>query len=598
LLTAGATVAAPALPRPVSGWNGESHHASLPGAAFGWWGRGAPQLAEQDEVLAVVDGRFYNADEFGVAGSAAEQLITLYRRHGIADALARINGDFAAALLDRRAGRAWLARDRAGHCPLYYRESAEGVSFASRPGPLLAGSAVNRRWVAVFAGSHYRYIDNQPEESPFADVRQVPAASYVEFSSGARRTAAYWTLSEQPEFEGDEETLAASYRDLLLDSVGRRMRATSTQAFTLSGGMDSSSVLACAVATTGAKQHAFSSVYRDRTYDESDDIKTFLTDKVERWTPVPIDDFDLFGTVRRMVSAHDEPVATATWLSHFLLCERVRDDGFSSLFGGLGGDELNAGEYEYFVFNFADIRRSGDTARLEHEIREWARHHDHPIYRKNRETAEKLLAKLADPSVAGRVRVERERLGKYAGAVSRDFFDLAGFEPEHDHPFSSWLKNRTYQDIFRETAPCCLRAEDRNCSAWGLEHVDPFFDYRLMEFMFRVPGRMKIRDGVTKHLLRLAMRGILPEETRTRIKKTGWNAPAHVWFSGAGMDQVRDLVHSRVFRERGIYDPAVVDRIIAEHVDIVGSGAVRENHMMFLWQLVNLELWFQEVVDR
>lgn len=593
----GANAAAPDLPRPAAAWNGEAHRASLPGAVFGWWGAGAPALASRDDVLAVVDGRFYNADELGVEGGPAEQLIALYRRHGIADALARINGDFAVALFDRRSGRAWLARDRVGHRPLYYRESAAGVSFASRPGPLRAGSAVNRRWVAVFAGSHYRYIDNQPEESPFVDVRQVPAAGVVEFSAGSRKTSAYWTLSQEPEFTDDEDTLAGRYRDLLLDSVGRRVRATSAPAFTLSGGMDSSSVLACAVATSGRKQQAFSSVYRDRTYDESEDIKTFLTDKVERWNAVPIEDFDLFGTVRRMVAAHDEPVATATWLSHFLLCERVRGDGFATLFGGLGGDELNAGEYEYFVFNFADIRRDGDTARLEHEIREWARHHDHPIYRKNRETAETLLAKLADPAVAGRVRVERERLNRYAGAVSRDFFDLATFEPEHDHPFTSWLKNRTYQDIFRETAPCCLRAEDRNCSAAGLEHVDPFFDYRLMEFMFRVPGRMKIRDGVTKHLLRLAMRGILPEETRTRIKKTGWNAPAHVWFSGAGMEQVRDLVHSRVFRERGIYDPAVVDRLIAEHLEIVASGAARENHMMFLWQLVNLELWFQEVVD-
>ena len=99
-----------------------------------------------------------------------------------------------------------------------------------------------------------------------------------------------------------------------------------------------------------------------------------------------------------------------------------------------------------------------------------------------------------------------------------------------DRPFSSYLKNRTYQDLFRETAPCCLRAEDRQGEAYEIRQVDPFFDHRLAEFMFRVPGNMKIRDGITKRLLREAMKGILPEETRTRVKKTGWNAPAHVWF--------------------------------------------------------------------
>ncbi len=357
-------------------------------------------------------------------------------------------------------------------------------------------------------------------------------------------------------------------------------------------------MVACAVELTGRRQIAFSSVYADRTYDESEDMKGFVDEKVAQWHTVPIENFDLFDTVGEMVRAHDEPVATATWLSHFLLCDRVRAAGFTTLFGGLGGDELNAGEYEYFVFHFADLKHAGDTTRLAHEIAEWSLHHDHPIYRKSREVAERLLTRLTDASVQGRIRVERERFTRYFAAVSPDYFDLATFEPTLDHPYRGWLKNRTYQDLFRETAPCCLRAEDRNCAARDLDHVDPFFDHRLMEFMFRVPGSMKIRDGVTKRLLREAMKGILPEDTRTRIKKTGWNAPAHVWFSDRGADRLLDLVHSRAFRERGVYDAREVIKLIEEHNLIVKSGLARENHMMFLWQLINLELWFQEVVDR
>ncbi len=98
-------------------------------------------------------------------------------------------------------------------------------------------------------------------------------------------------------------------------------------------------------------------------------------------------------------------------------------------------------------------------------------------------------------------------------------------------------------------------------------------------------------------LLREAMKGILPEETRTRIKKTGWNAPAHVWFSGPSLEQLLDLVGSRAFRERGVYNVPVVEKIIAEHRNIVASSAQQENHMMFLWQLVNVELWYREVVS-
>jgi asparagine synthase (glutamine-hydrolysing) len=569
-----------------------------------WQGQGDAALTAREGVVAVVDGTFYNPEELEGESKEgpAEQLVATYRHVGLPAALARINGDFAIALYDASKETLWLARDRVGHRPLYYVEQRQGLAFASRPSALLSLPGVarepNRRYVAVFAGSHYRYIDNQSDESPFTDISQLPAAGFMEIRAGVQRVERYWSLEERPDWTEDEATLADRYRALLMDSVQRRLAVTARPAFTLSGGLDSSSVMACAVELTGRRQHAFSSVYSDKTYDESEDIKGFVLEKVKEWHAVPIEGFDLFATVRAMVRAHDEPVATATWLSHFLLCKEVAKQGFETLFGGLGGDELNAGEYEYFIFYFADLQRQGALAQLDHEIEAWARHHDHPIYRKSEAVAKCLVDRLTDSAVTGRVRVDRSRLSRYASAVRRDYFDLSGLEPLLDHPFSSCLKNRTYQDIFRETAPCCLRAEDRDCSAFGLAHTDPFFDHRLMEFMFRVPGHMKIRNGITKRLLREAMKGVLPEETRNRIKKTGWNAPAHLWFVGDGLQVLSDLVHSRAFRERGVYDVSEVMRIIDEHQAIVASGEPRENHMMFLWQLLNLELWFQEVVDR
>jgi asparagine synthase (glutamine-hydrolysing) len=361
--------------------------------------------------------------------------------------------------------------------------------------------------------------------------------------------------------------------------------------------MDSSSVVSCAVEAMGHKLHAFSSVYTDKTYDESEDIHAFLDHKVQQWHPVHIEGFDLFATVRKLVAAHDEPVATATWLSHYILCDAVRRAGFDAMFGGLGGDELNAGEYEYFIFHFADLARAGRAAEMAHEIECWTRHHDHPIYRKSREVAEDAMRRMTDATQPGGVVPDAQRMTRYYSAISADYYDLQSFHPVLDHPFSSWLKNRTYQDIFRETTPCCLRAEDRNCAAFDLDHADPFFDYRLLEFMFRVPGHLKIRDGITKRLLREAMKGMLPEDTRTRIKKTGWNAPAHVWFSGDALSQLQDLVGSQRFRERGVYNVHEVRRLLAEHREIIESGAPRENHMMFFWQLVNLELWLQQVDD-
>lgn len=570
--------------------------------SLGWTGWRSPNLAQVRGVVAVVDGCFYNrpALDPGTENDAA-LLVSLYLRHGFSGALEKVNGDFAAALYDPAAASLWLGRDRFGVKPLYYVSDAQGFFFASRPAALLTlpqvPPQVNLGFVARFAACHYRYFDNDPGRSPYANISQLPAAHFLKVTPAGVTSGRYWSLADRPDFADPEEDLARRYRELLLDAVALRVKVAPRPAFTLSGGMDSSSVLACAHQATGEKQTAFSTVYEDKTYDESAEIRAMLDTQVARWQPVKVGTPQVFELVGRMVRLHDEPVATATWLSHFLLCEAVAAQGFGSLFGGLGGDELNAGEYEYFLFYFADLRAAGQKERLQREVDFWVKYHDHPIFRKSPAFMEESLRRLADLSRPGRCLPDKARLGRYAGALNREYFDLKTFEPVMDHPFKGYLKNRTYQDIFRETAPCCLRAEDRQTAAFGLDHFLPFFDHRLVEFMFRVPNSLKIRDGVAKHLLRLAMRGVLPEETRTRIKKTGWNAPAHVWFSGPGREQLLDLVHSRAFRQRGIYVVPEVERLITEHEDLVASGAAVDNHMMFLWQLVNLELWLRTLDD-
>ena len=559
---------------------------SAPQAVLGAASWREPNVAHDGGAIVVVDSQLWRAGN----------VLALYRTHRFVDALSHIDGAFTIAVHDRDSNTLWLARDRFGEKPLYYAAKPDRFAFASRPRALLALPTVsatpNRAFVARFAGLHYRTFDNEPRESPYAEIAQLPAASYLEVRDGGVREGTYWSLHQEPDLDLDERTLAERYRELLIDAVARRRRVAVKPAFTLSGGMDSSSVLACSVRTTGQREHAFSSVYQDETYDETAEIKTMLDATVEEWHTVRIGNPDLGTLIPRMIAANDEPIATATWLSHYLLCEATQRAGFDTLFGGLGGDELNAGEYEYFYYFFADLAAAGDEARLERETAKWVEYHDHPIFKKSFAVMRNGLARLVDLKTPGRNLPDPARLARYRDTVRHEYFDLSNYEPVMDAPFTSYLKNRTYQDIYRETAPCCLRAADRQTTAFGIDVTWPFFDHRLAELMFRVPSTLKIRDGVTKHLLREAMRGILPEETRTRIKKTGWNAPAHVWFAtGGGRELVLDLTSSQSFRERGIYDVSRVLQLLDEHRDIVVAGRAVDNHMMFFWQLVNLELW-------
>lgn len=549
-------------------------------------------------LVVAMDGRIFNRDELPAAPSDAACVAALVRRHGAAGALARLNADLAVAVWDPATRELWLGRDRFGLRPLYHARLADGgTAFASRPGPLLARPGVRRDvrpdHLARLAASHYRTFDDDPAASPFWDIAQVPAAHVVRVGPGGVRSERYWWPADAAPAGTDDE-LAERMRELLIDAVRRRVRVAPRPVFTLSGGMDSSSVVSCAARVAGAPQPTASVVYRDPTYDERGEIADMLGERADPWHSVEIDDEpDVVGIIAMMVAEQDEPVATATWLSHRLLAERVRDLGHASIIGGLGGDELNAGEFEYFPFHFADLRAQGREDVLAAEVRAWARHHDHPVHRKDRAVAEAAMARVSDPSRPGTCLPDRARIERYAAALGPGMPDIRGFGPVMEHPFGTCLANRAWQDLTRETLPPCLRAESRTVGALGMERFHPFLDHRLVELMLPLRGDLKIREGVTKRLLREAMRGVLPEATRTRVAKTGWNAPAHRWFTGAGRESLMDLVRSRDFRERGVYDAAEVERLAAEHEEIVVSGAPRDNHMMFLWQVVNVELWLR-----
>ena len=562
------------------------------GAMFG---AGSASVALDHGLLVTLDGRIYGHAEPTDVG----RLGRLYRDRGPADALGGVNGDFGSAVYDTATRTLHLARDRFGVRPMYYAQTPQGFAFCSRPQGILALGGVSpepsREYLGLFAGGHYRYFDNDLARTPFEAVLQLPAGHRLRWHRGRCVVEPYWGLRDLDELAGSEAGLAEQYRELLIDAVRIRLQGAARPAFTLSGGMDSSSVLACAATLTAQRPDALSAVYDDKTFDESNDIRPIVQDMVAHWHAVRVDGADCLDRIDRMIRDQGEPIPTATWLSHDMVCRRAAAEGYDVLFGGLGGDELNAGEYEHYLYHFADLRADGNELAYDHEVLQWAANHDHPVHRKSAAVAERELARLTDLARPGRCLVDRQRLHRYETALDAEFFDLTAFEPVMDHPFSSCLKNRTAQDLLRETIPPCLRATYQQCATHGLEPRLPFLDHRLVEFMFRVPGSFKIRDGVSKVLLRSAMHGIVPDSTRTRIAKTGFNAPAHAWFAGPGREPLADLINSRTFRERGIYDLREVRRLFDEHQEIVTADAPVENHMMFFWQLVNVELWLREL---
>lgn len=539
-------------------------------------------------------------------------LLFLYKKLGIKDLLNILNGDFVLTIYDRNINRLYICRDRFGLRPIFYRLYEGALLFSSRASiinDITNTLDYNLNFIKRFAGYHYRYIDNEPEKSPYKDILQIPASNYIEIkfnitngliNNNDINLFKYWNFEKnsQVNFDDSEEDLAEKYKDLIQDAVKMRLDVVQNPAFTLSGGMDSSTVLANAVITSGNKQVAFSTVYKDKTYDESEEIASMLDKFVSKWHAIEIEKPNLEQDLDKMIEANDEPIATATWLSNFIMCREINKLGYKNLFGGLGGDELNAGEYEYFFYLFADLLYAEkNNQSFNEEVNLWVKYHNHPIFKKDLNIANDYLSRNIDQNIIGKCTPDQERLNRYSNTILEPLYD-ENKQPYMKHPYDSYLKNRTYQDIFYETVPCSVRAQLRNANYYNIDNFLPFLDYRLVEFMFKVPNKFKIKNGITKILLRKSMKNILPNETRNRIKKTGWNAPAHLWFSQSSLNFLMDLVNSKKFKERGIYNIKNVNNIINEHLNIIKNNQIKDNHMMFLWQLVNLEIWFQKNEQR
>lgn len=559
-------------------------------------------------VTAVIDGVLFSSAGVSCCAGVnskeiAEKLVSTYNRAGFKALINGLNGEYNIALYDDRKRKLYLGRDRVGTRPLNYAITGKSLLFSSRLLNLIAvpgvSRAVNRQHVATYAGHHYRMFDNTHIDTPFESINAIPPGHFGEFSINATIEAKlerYWSPNLESLFDSDFGKSAQDYRALLLDAVSSRVAQGSRPGFSLSGGMDSSSVLGCAVYDQKAPQEVYSVTYEDPLFDESVDIKTMQQFAAEPWHRIDIgNDIDILNGIDEMVLALEEPSITATWFAFHILAKTASENGIDTLLGGLGGDELNAGEYEYFPYFFADVRRDGDLKRLDQEIRCWAKFHDHPIFKKDAELGYGLIGQLTDPAHPGRCLVDENRFRRYEGTVSKDYFDLSGVTAVMEHPYQSHLANRCFQDLTRETLHPSARMQERLASYNGMMNLNPFLDNRLIDRMFCVPAQWQIRNGQTKILLRKSMRGIVPDEVLERVTKRGWNAPAHIWFNGNTMKRLKERVLDPANPINEIYNIDRVETIMKEHEDIVSNGLNVENHMMFLWQLANLDSWHRFV---
>ena len=550
-----------------------------------------PMNAANKEVWMVFNGEIYNFLELrselknlGYVFSTdtdSEVVLKSYLQWGT-EAFHKFNGMWGIAIYDMRNDTIVLSRDRFGKKPLYYSTDGKKLLFSSEIKSIHlhpeVPKEINIQKVIDYAGRHYRYVDTD-DESFFENILQVPKSSYMIFGkNGLETVQKYWSLEPQDPIgtKLSEDEIVEQFRNLLTDAVNIRLRSDVPVGSMLSGGLDSTSITALAV-KRNKNFHSFTGVTGDGYFNESKYVDVFVKDIGIEHNYVHPNPTELFDVLKEMLSYHDEPICTVTWYSIYLIIKEISNYEIPVILTGHGGDELLGGYWDHYHYNFSDIRElGGDDS---YELAEWLKNHNRPKSEYVREY--NYINKLHQNKG-----IELKKYSQYLNYLSSNL--LAHDRKELlEAPFSGDLSRRLYLELFYETIPASLRAEDRSMMAFSIENRVPFLDYRLVEFCFHLDNSYKIRNGLGKWLLREAMKDILPEEIRMRKDKTGFNAPLDEWIRNENREQIEELISRNSYVNNEIYNQEKVSELFREHL----SG---NNHSMFFWHYINLNLWYEQ----
>jgi asparagine synthase (glutamine-hydrolysing) len=563
-----------------------------------------PVYNEERTVAAVFNGEIYNFPElreelrgrghkFTTSGDS-ECLVHLYEDYGD-DLVHHLRGMFAFAIWDTARRRLLLARDRVGKKPLYWRDDGSSLAFGSELKSLVADPAVPRRIDPVALHHYFTYQYVPAPWSIYQGIQKLPSGHLLTWQDGVTNVSRYWRLDCTQRPVNSIPEAAGLLRDLLLDATRVRMLSERPLGAFLSGGIDSSAVVAAMARQASGPVKTFSIGFEDGQFDERAPARRLAeyygTDHHEFVvTPAALD------VLPTLVRHFDEPFADASAIPSFYVA-RMSSQYVTVVLTGDGGDE-----------SFGGYRRYALMARLGH----------FPVPGLARPGLRQLGSSLVSrsefgslPRSAGRV---MEMLGepvprRYASLMSR-------FTPQQKFAlYSHALREQlavvdSYELLDQAFSASCARSDigrimdvdvntylpgdllakvDITTMACSLEARSPFLDHHLMEWAAGLPARLKVRSGTTKFLLKQAMIPWLPRELIARGKQ-GFGVPLASWLRTDLRELSRDVLTDSTARSRGLFRPETVSRLLAEHEQ-------GHDHSARIWALIQFELWHRTFID-
>ena len=543
------------------------------------------------------------------SNSDTEAILHLYAEYGL-ECLRHLNGMFAFGLWDRRKQRMFLARDHFGIKPLYY--STGGVfAFASEAKSLFCIPGTERAVDPVGLDEYLTYLWVPEPNTIFKGIAKVPAGNYLLVTEKTRSLVKYWdyTMPDRDHtFELAPEEIYTELRERFFRAVKAQMLADVPVGAFLSSGLDSSSIVAAMARADPRPVRTFTVAFpaRHRLGELTIDDPSVAMRTANRFgcehSHIVVEP-QVANLLPKVVWHMDEPVADPSAILTYLVAQEAHGK-VKVLLSGVGGDELLAGYRKHRAHELA-----GTYQRLPGWLRSGVIEPVAKAMPAFRNTPIKGHVRLAKKMVrSGSLgsqerfitdsiylnRAQRDELYAQSwtdpmGELQRRSIHLDHFGPVEKADF---LNQMLYVDAKTFMVSLPLHINDKMTMATSIEARVPFLDRNLAEWVARnVPPNLKLHGGQGKFVLRQAMRGVLPDEV-LRQRKTGFAPPLDHWLANDLRLMVNDLLDDATLTRRGILNPGYVRKLVSEQ----RSG--REDWSLQVWQLLTLELWMREFIDR
>ena len=476
------------------------------------------------------------------------------------------DGMFSFAIWDEKERELFAARDRFGEKPFFYFIDKEQFVFASEMKALwAAGIERKANLKLLFNYLTIGYVDNPniPEETFFENISKLPPASFLKFSFPNFQLSVtnYWDIEIENENKKITDAEAIEqFTFLFQQSVKRRLRSDVTVGTSLSGGLDSSSIVATVRELTirGAPLTAFSSVFPGFEKDESAFAK-LVADKyqLQHFVITP-DAASLYNDLEKLFYYQEEPFSSASIYAQYKVYEMAKQEGIKVLVDGQGADEILAGYHKYYKWYWQELYRKRKLS-SSHELQA-ARELGiaEKFGWKNRVAA--LFPEFAT------IVLERQYLlnALRHEDLAKEFTLLQSKEAYYITPEIFSLNGVMYFNTCMHGLEELLRYADRKSMAHGREVRLPFLNHELVEFVFSLPANFKIRNGWTKWLLRKTKEKDLPAEITWRRDKTGFEPPQQEWMQNSKVQSLIIEAKQKLVDERILKPEAVGKKIEAK----------------------------------